>query len=456
MSTTVTNGRAVRERTPPLRRVARTFSTAFVLALLGGVAYWGHRTGWTFSQIAPISEPSAVGEAASPRPLVRRSSDASPRAREVARIEFGSAEAVDRAGIDVTPVWASALTEEVAAAGEVRFDPARVARVSARADGVARRVLKAVGDPVRAGEVLAVVESAEVGRAKAELQRALVQARLRGQVRDDLAGAKAATSPAAMREAEAAATEAGVRVLTAAQALANLGLPVVADEFRGLTPTEVAKKLRGLGSESEAADAAGANLLPIRSPFAGVVLSTDVVAGEVVESGKTAFIVVDAARVWVTLHVSQAEVRRVEVGQKAAFRPDGGGAERTAVVVWVGSEANETTRTVPVRAEADNADGALRASTLGRGQIVIRHEPKALVVPHRAVRQLGNTPVVFVRNPDYHKPGGPKAFVARAVRVGGSDALNTEILAGVSSGEIVVTKGSEVLLQEISRAEASR
>jgi cobalt-zinc-cadmium efflux system membrane fusion protein len=375
----------------------------------------------------------------------------------LARVEFGSAEAVERAGIDVTPVWTSPLTEEVAGPGEVRFDPARVARVPARAGGVVRRVLKAAGDPVRAGEVLAVVESAEVGKAKAEFQQALVQARHRGRARDDLAGAKAATSPAAVREAEAAVKEAAVRVLAAAQALANLGLPVEAEDFRGLAPAEVVTRLRGLGTGAAApGDAAAANLLPVRAPFAGVVLSADAVAGEVVEPGKALFVVVDASRVWVTLNLGHEDARRVTPGQQVFFRPDGGTREHPAAVVWAGTAADETTRTVPVRAEADNPAGSLRASTLGRGRVVLRSEPKAVVVSRRAVHRLGDTPVVFVRDPDYLKPGGPKAFVARAVTLGGADGPNAEILAGVSSGEIVATKGSEALLREVMRAGGGR
>lgn len=449
---------AARAPNDGLRRLARTVPTAFVLALLGGVAYWGHRTGWTFSAAAPVPDRSAVSVPDFPHPVVRLSPAAGLRANgAVARIEFESAESVERAGIDITPVWTSSLTDEVAGPGEVRFDPARVARVSARAGGVARRVLKVVGDPVRAGEVLAVVESAEVGKVKAEFQQALVQARHRGRTRDDLVGAKAATSPAAVREAEAAVKEAGVRVLAAAQALANLGLPVEAADFRGLTPAEVVTKLRGLGTDEAASGTtAAANLLPVRAPFAGVLLSADAVAGEVVEPGKALFVVVDASRVWVTLNLGQEDARRVTLGQRVFFRPDGGTREHPAAVVWAGTAADETTRTVPVRAEADNPAGSLRASTLGRGRIVLRSEPKAVVVPHRAVHRLGDTVIVFVRDPDYLKPGGPKVFVARAVTLGGADGLNAEILAGVSPGEIVATKGSEALLQEVKRAGGSR
>jgi cobalt-zinc-cadmium efflux system membrane fusion protein len=61
-------------------------------------------------------------------------------------------------------------------------------------------------------------------------------------------------------------------------------------------------------------------------------------------------------------------------------------------------------------------------------------------------------PVVFVRHPDYLKRSGPKAFTARPVRVGAKDIENTEILAGLKRDDVVATKGSGLLLNELTRA----
>jgi cobalt-zinc-cadmium efflux system membrane fusion protein len=440
--------------------------TALVLVGLAGVAFWGHATGWDFTRTRSDVGYSSAPPGDEPRPVVRVEpagpvavSDLPLPGRQV-WIEFGSAAEVERAGIGITPVWPTPLTEQVTAAGEVQFDPTRVARLPARAGGVTRRVLKTPGDSVRAGEVIALIDSTEVGRAKAEFQQALVQARLREKTRDDLVGAKTATSPAAVREAEAALKEAEVRLLAAAQALTNLGLPARPADYRGLTPAEAVRKMRLLGVEDAAAgpDSAGVttNILPVRAPLSGVVLSTDVVAGEVVAAGKVLFVVVDPTRVWVTLHVGTEDARRATAGQKVFFRPDGDTREYPATVVWVGTAADEVTRTVPVRAEADNAGGALRASALGRGRVVFRELPKAVVVPHDAVHPFRGRTVVFVRDPDFLKPTGPKAFHVRVVTIGGKDERNTEILAGLAAGEIVATKGSGVLLGELTRSAEGR
>ncbi len=447
-----------------LRGLVRTVPTALVLAGLAGVACWGYATGWNFVGETPAVETASGSGSPVGRPTVRfvpGGADGSlPLPGQNVRIEFGSSEEVEKAGIGISAAWVSPLSEQATAPGEVSFDPTRLARVSARVGGVMRRAWKSPGESVRAGETIALVDAPEVGKAKAEFQLALVQARHRERTRDDLAGAGSATSPAVLREAEASAKETGVRLLAAVQTLANLGLPLKPDEYRRLAPADAVTRLRHLGVEHAAKDFEpvlhSANSLPIRAPFAGVVLSADAVAGETVEAGKPLFVIVDASRVWITLHVGPEEARRVVVGQKVFFRPDGGTREHPAAVVWVGTAADEATRTIPVRAEADNPAGALKASALGRGRVIVREEPKALVVPHEALRAFRGKSVVFVRDPDFMKASGPKAFHVRMVRVGGRDERNTEILGGLANGEIVATGGSGSLLDELAGSAAGR
>lgn len=446
-----------------LRRSARAAGTALVLGALAGLGYWGHATGWNFS-----AGGAGNGGAASPDrgPAAATARYGSDPARPVSQpppldrgvvIEFPSAGAAEEAGIDVAPAWRTAVTEAAAGSGEVGFDPTRVARLSARADGAAWRVFKTVGDPVRAGELLALVDAAEVGRAKAEFQQALVQAGLRRKLRDTLRRGGAAVPEQRVREAAAAADDAAARLLSAEQALVNLGLPVRAADYQALSPDEVARRLRRLGvPDAGAGGTQTASLLPVTAPSDGVVVSADVVAGEVVEAGKVLFVVADPRRMWLTLHVPQASAGRVAVGQPVLFRPDAGPGEFKGRVSWVGTAADEATRTVPVRAEVPNADGRLRASTLGRGRVVVREVKDAVVIPPEAVQSFRSESIVFVRHPDYLTPGGPKAFFARAVRTGVRDGPNLEVVSGLAAGEVVATKGSGLLLNALNRFAADR
>lgn len=421
---------------------ASSLSTAAAVAALAGLGYWGHATEWTFG----VGHAGPSHEAAAGTTEVARVAFGPGRS---ATIAFDSAEAVDKAGVDIAPVWKATMTDAISASGELSFDPRATARLSSRAPGVAFRVEKAVGDPVQAGELLALIDAAEVGKTKAEFQQALVQVRLKRKAAANVHSASRAVPEQQLRETEAAQRDAEVRLLGVEQALVNLGLPARSAEYDGLPLDEVVRRMRGLGVPGEPTSA---NLLPIRAPFAGVVMNRDVVTGEVVEPGKVLFVVVDPRRLWLTLHVPGDDLGRVAVGQPVLFRPDGSAEDAAGKVSWVGTSADETTRTVPVRAELANDGGRLRASTLGRGRVVLRTAADAVVVPPEAVHAFGGASVVFVRDPDFLKPDGPKAFTARVVRTGAADAANVEILDGLKLNEIVAAKGSRTLLGELQRA----
>lgn len=470
------NGLPVVAPPPPVRpgglllRVVGLASTGAAVAVLAAAAYYGHHTGWTFSPGGHPGEGDARSTAREGFAVVRvggstpagrpgpSPADLPPALRRGVSLEFDSAEAVTAAGIDVAPVWRGPLTEAVAASGELGFDPARVARLSARVPGTAWRKFKATGDAVRAGEVLALIDAAEVGKAKAEFQQALVQVRLKRQSRDSAKAAGVGVSAQRVREAEAAVREAEVRLLGAEQALANLGLPVKSSDFASLSLDEVAARVKLLGVDAEVGGEAlpTANLLPVRAPFSGMVLAADLVAGEVAGADKVLFTVVDPSRLWLTLHLSLADARRVTVGQPVRFRPDGFAEEVEARVTWVGTAADETTRTVPVRAELPNPTGQLRAATFGKGRVILREVKDAVLVPREAVKRLGDAPFVFVRDPGFLQTGGVKAFYARPVRVGAGDGEQTEVVAGLDPNEVVATRGSGLLLDELKRGLASR
>lgn len=482
---------------------ARRAATALVLTGLVGVACWGHRSDWRFLSthsrdgvlptadrtmwveagpastkvatcpdhglpICPTCHPEVAQLAKRPTPAVAdrervrralavrdRPAGDSTALRLPRAIRFASAEAVDGAGIDITPVWTGPATEAVAGSGELSFDPARYARLAARAAGTAWRVFKRVGDPVKVGDVLALVDAAEVGKAKAELQVALVQVRLRAQAAKDLAAAP--VQERQRKEAEAALREAEFRLLGAEQALVNLGFELRAAELRALSAADVADRLQRLGlpvdlPHGEDGIPPPGTLLPVRAPRDGLVLKAEVVAGEAVDPTKVLFAIADPIQLRLTVHVAPDEAGWVKVGQPVRFRPDGGTAEAVGRVTRVGVAADEVSRTVPVWAEVPNPDGRLRASTLGTGRVVLREEPDAAIVPAVAIHAVGGVPVVFVRDRDFLSPEGSKAFHVRPVLVGARTGTDAEIIAGLWVGEVVATKGSAVLADELRKS----
>ena len=91
------------------------------------------------------------------------------------RIQFASLESLKKAGVDVGLVERRPISESVFANGQITYDQTRLANLSSRLPGTVWHVEKNVGDRVRAGDVLALVDAAEVGRAKTELIQSLAQ-----------------------------------------------------------------------------------------------------------------------------------------------------------------------------------------------------------------------------------------------------------------------------------------
>ncbi|MEO8494257.1 MAG: efflux RND transporter periplasmic adaptor subunit, partial [Planctomycetota bacterium] len=300
------------------------------------------------------------------------------------RIQFSSGEAVDKAGIDIALVDRGRIVETVSTSGEIRYDPTLVTRLASRAAGTVWRVEKNVGDSVRHGDLLALVDAAVVGQAKAELLQAAAQLNLQDQAVERLAGLGEVVAGRRLQEAEAARAEAEASVRKAVQTLANLGLPITLDDVRGKGGSEIALQLHSLGlppSDSGQLDErqTTANLIPVLSPRDGVVSTRDIVAGEVVDTTKTLFTVVDNRRMWLLLDVPLEDAHYAKAGQQVTFRPDGDEHEHSGQITWISSHIDSETRTVKVRAELPNEDGHLRDESFGAGQIILRDEPDAII-----------------------------------------------------------------------------
>jgi len=412
--------------------------------------------------VAELKEAPAVSRADLERAARALAVEERPRNNNVCklhqrRLQFASLDAVREAGLDVALVDRQPIQETVEATGEVRYDPTRLASLSARAPGTVWRVEKYVGDTVRVGDVLAVVDAKEVGRAKTELIHALAQEELQRKVfaRLDGLSSQGIVPGRRAQEADAAYVQARARVLGAQETLVNLGLPVDVESLRNLAEEEAVAQLRLLGlPESIAAEldprTTTANLVPLRAPLDGVVVDRQVVAGEAVDTSRVLFQVADTSRMWLMLDVRLEEADKLALGQPVQFQPDGSRQAVGGKLTWISTTADERTRTVKVRADLPNPDGRLRNETFGRGQIVLRDEPQAIAVPNEAVHWEGCCHVVFVRDKGFFDSGDSfKVFHVRTVRPAVKNEKFTEILAGVLPGEVVATKGSDVLRAQL-------
>lgn len=438
---------------PALRRsqlLSAAFEWGLSIVTVAGLAFvgWlGHETHWTFSF---GHHGSGHGHGAAESAAHDGHAAEAGEEENADLIEFPSAGALERAGIEVEPVERRPIVDRVTAHGVVRYDERHIAQLSTRVPGSIWRVEKHLGDHVSRGDVLLVVESSDVGRLKAEFLNALVVYETRKEQLAILEEVKGVVMGRQIREATAAVRAARIELVNAEQALVNLGYELSIAEYEPLSDDTRAARIRTLGIPPQLLadvppDAITSNLLPLRAPFAGVVTGREVVVGELVNEGKPIFEVADVSTMWVTLAVSKEDASRVAVGQPVRFRPDGADAEFESRVTWIGTAVDDTTRTLEVRTEIPG-DGPipLRANTFGMGSIEVGRVESAMVVPSTSVQWDGARWVVFV-------PVGDSSFEARAVEPGLRADGHLEI-RGDFAGDVptrVVTTGSHLLKSKI-------
>jgi cobalt-zinc-cadmium efflux system membrane fusion protein len=371
-------------------------------------------------------------------------------------VQFASHEAAEKAGIEVDVVSTAPMREEIIANGEVTFDPTYVAHLPSRVAGTVWRVLRQAGERVAAGEVLALVDAAAVGQAKAQLLQAIVDVQTASARYERLRGLTDVAAAKTVAEAQAQFREAEIKLVAAEQNLVNLGFRLPPDVAKR-DPQSFADELRFLGIpldlvSSIRGQTQTANLFPLAAPFGGVLVSAEVVSGEAVNAEKAAYVIADPGRMWLNLNVRQEDAPYVSPGQPVQFVTEDGRAASEGKINWVSPTIDHKSRTLPARVFLDNSDGRLRDNTFGVGRIVLRQEPQAIVVPKDAVQSAGDVQLIFVRDKNYFAEGGPKFFYVRQVRIGARDEKLVELLAGALPGEVVATEGSNVLLAQLLRS----
>jgi cobalt-zinc-cadmium efflux system membrane fusion protein len=376
-------------------------------------------------------------------------------------VRFPSQAALERSGIEVVPVEKRPMISELMCNGVVAYDERRIAQLSTRVPGSIWRVEKHLGDAVRRGDVLLVIDSQEVGRLKADFLNALVAFESRREQLAILEEVKSAIMGRQLREARAAMREARNHLSNAEQALVNLGFDISIRDYEPLDDETRAARIRTLGlppAMIAGLDSAlvTSNLLPLYAPFDGVVVGREAVVGEVIEAAKPIFEVADVSTMLMVLNVSKEDADKVAIGQPVRFRPDGSTGEFNSRITWISTEVNEETRTLQVRAEVANhiepstgsdkeTPHSLRANTFGSGRIEIDRRGTAFVVPRSSVQWDGSRWVVFV-------PAGMASFSARPVEPGVRDGDVVEISgAAVADPRFthVVGTGSHVLKSQL-------
>lgn len=341
---------------------------------------------------------------------------------------LSSAGVVRTVGLEFAQVRITPLVRTVDRNAELAYNANRYARLSSRASGVVADVVKDLGEHAAQGEVLAVVDSTDLGAAKSDLLQAVEMAKLwaANATRERDLLEKGIGIEREALEAETRAAESRIGVNRARQRLRNLGL----------SEDDIAMVERDFDTSS---------LLPIVAPFGGTVVERTAVVGEIVEPRHALVAIADTETMWAMVDLAESDIGVVHVGQRATVTLDGLPDRLfTGRVTWISTRVDPRTRTLSARVELDNADGVLRANMFGRARITSGDDREALTVPKEAVQWEGCCNVAFVRT-----DGAGTAFRPARLHLGYDAGNRYEVLRGLSPGDVVVTRGSFILKNEI-------
>ena len=329
--------------------------------------------------------------------------------------------------LTVTSSDAGVLT----ANGTITYDANRVSIIAPRVEGRVASVRADLGQQVRPGTVLAVIESSEAGEIRGDLERARanVDVARRNFEREKRLYEEQITPQKEMLEAEAA--------FRSAEADYNSALA----------------RLRAIGADGGTGATFG-----LSTPVGGTVVERNASPGLTVNPSTNLFTVADLRSVWITVDVYEGDYARVRTGAGAMVLPTAlPGASFAGRVTYAGGIVDPASRTFKVRVEVSNAGLRLRPGMFAQVRIQTPQSStasngaesanSAVVIPEIAVQEVGGKQVVFVAT------GTPGAFVVRSVVVGSRAGSGmVAVTSGLAAGETIVTKGAFQLKSELTKA----
>ena len=334
---------------------------------------------------------------------------------------------LDSAGIAAAQIRlapaTSMQTSGLPVTGTITYSANRVSHIGARADGRIIRMMADVGARVRGGQVMAILESPEVGRTRAEEHQAEALVRIANEnyQRERRLEQQGISSRKELLDAEADLRRAQAELQSARARLQALGAS------------------HGNGSQ-----------FAVTAPFAGVVVARDASLGEMAGPSTNLFTVADLSQVWIELDVFERDLSRVSVGQRvdvttAAYS----GTTFPGRIVYVGDILDPEKRTVRARVEIQNPRGMLKPGMFANALIQVGGGgPPMVVVPQDAVQQLEGRAVVFIAGDQ------PGEFRAQPVETGQTlDGARVEIKSGITAGQQVVVSGAFALRSELAKGE---
>lgn len=322
---------------------------------------------------------------------------------------------IQAVGIAVEAVTPGDVALEILAPATVTASPGGEAVLVARATGTIQRVARRLGDAVKAGDVLASVDSLDAATMAADRRVA--------QAKADLA-----------RKSYARELELFQQGVTPRQEMeaAKAGLDVA--EAESLRATSVARAAQ-VSNDGRA--------VAVISPISGNVTAVNAVVGAYVAPNTELFRVAAPGALQIEAAVTPAEAGRIAVGELATIIPSNGNPI-AAVVRSMTPTASSASRSATVVLTPSEPKAAL---VVGEGVQVRLHarngESGGLTVPENAVQNLDGRDVLFVKT--------EQGFRAQPVLIGTRSGGIAQVISGVAAGDRVATRNAFLVKAEAKK-----
>ena len=369
-----------------------------------------------------------------------------------------TSQAVEHYGIKVEAAKKRILQPTFVAPARVGFNTEAMAHVGSPLRGRAVEIKVRLGDSVKHGDALLVIESPELG----EAQNEFFQKRIAAQT----------AAPAA--QLAKVTWERAKGLLEKSQGISLTEVQKREAEYTSALASQRAAEAAVIGSENRlhllgmsqaALDelAKTGEIAPkytLNAPIDGLVVEREITLGELVSPDREALMVLaDTSILWVLADVPEARLHEVVVGAKAWLTPGTASAQRfEGRVAFIAPQVDGATRTAQVRIEVPSAAGGttlLKPGMFAQVEIVATDPASpqlapVLAVPDEAVHTVEGGPAVFVPVKDE-----PNTFAKRAVVIGAPVSGLVPILSGLAEGEEYVVAGAFILKAELGKGSAA-
>jgi cobalt-zinc-cadmium efflux system membrane fusion protein len=336
-------------------------------------------------------------------------------------------EDIERAGIRIETLQMQTLADTLTVTATVSANLDRVARIAPRVEGRLIGVTAKLGDMVRAGQALAILDSLALGEAQAALLQAQTNQRV---AQADFKRAQALSADEIIPQRDY--------------------LRAQADFEKASTELRAAQdRLRLLGVTPSAGAAHAQSSFAVVAPFAGTVIQKKATLGDLASPSDALFTVADLSTVWIEASLPEAVLAKVRTGATASVTVTAYAGERfSGRVAYVASVLDKDTRTAAARIEVVNRDGRLKPEMFASAIIETGGGGRqALSVPDDAIVLLQGQPTLFVQ-----EHGG---FESRAVELSDKLGGRTVIKSGVKAGEQIVAAGAYALKARLLKSQIS-